>query len=157
MLETHHDEFINFSPRSYSYVPPRFYSNASPYTFSRALPRTPSSPSHWFAHGPNYRSYGFGPQENRFEPKRFGYGPRPRRGDCFPHRPGFSAGGFFPHFELRHLNGPHFLHHGLHPTRPSGEVQRNVKTSSGRMVKCSIPKIYLTHPSTESSTPSHPM
>jgi hypothetical protein len=32
-----------------------------------------------------------------------------------------------------------------------------VKTSSGRMVKCWIPKIYLTNPSTEPSTFSHPM
>jgi hypothetical protein len=43
------------------------------------------------------------------------------------------------------------------PLWPSGEVQRIVKTSSGRMVKCWIPKIYLTNPSTESSTFSHPM
>jgi hypothetical protein len=32
-----------------------------------------------------------------------------------------------------------------------------VKTSSGRMVKCWIPKIYLTNPSTKPSTFSHPM
>jgi hypothetical protein len=31
-----------------------------------------------------------------------------------------------------------------------------VKTSSGHMVKCWIPKIYLTNPSTEPSTFSHP-
>jgi hypothetical protein len=36
-------------------------------------------------------------------------------------------------------------------------VRYNVKTSSGRMVKCWIPKIYLTNPSTEPSTLSHPM
>jgi hypothetical protein len=50
-----------------------------------------------------------------------------------------------------------FPRRGSHPTRPSGEVQRTVKTSSGRMVKCWIPKIYLTNPSTESSTLSRPM
>jgi hypothetical protein len=44
-----------------------------------------------------------------------------------------------------------------HPTRPSSEVQRTVKTSSSRMVKCWIPKIYLTNPSTKPSTFSHPM
>jgi hypothetical protein len=33
MLETHRDEFIDFSPHSYSHVPPRFYSRASPHTF----------------------------------------------------------------------------------------------------------------------------
>jgi hypothetical protein len=38
-----------------------------------------------------------------------------------------------------------------------GEVQKNVKTSSGRMVKCWIPKIYLTNPSTKSSTSSRLM
>jgi hypothetical protein len=35
MLETHHDEFLDFPPRSYSRVPPRSYSRASPRTFSR--------------------------------------------------------------------------------------------------------------------------
>jgi hypothetical protein len=110
-----------------------------------------------FSYGPNYRSYGFGPRENRFEPRHFGYSPRPYCGDRFPRRPGFSIGGSFPHLELRHLDGPHFPHRGSRPTGPSGEVQRTVKTYSGRMVKCWIAKIYLTHPSTESSTLSHPM
>jgi hypothetical protein len=50
------------------------------------------------------------------------------------------------------VDSPHFFHRGSHPTRLSGEVQRTVKTSSGRMVKCCIPKIYLTNPSTEPST-----
>jgi hypothetical protein len=89
------------------------------------------------------------PQENRFEPRRFGYGPCPRRGDRFLHRSGFAAGGSFPHLGPRHLDGPRFPHHGSHPTRPSGEVQRTMKPSSGCMVKCWIPKIYLTNPSTE--------
>jgi hypothetical protein len=82
-------------------------------------------------------------------PRRFGYGPRPHRGDRFPHRPGFPTGGSFPHLEPRYLDGPRFPHRGSRPTRPSGEVQRIVKTSYGRMVKCWIPKIYLTNPSTE--------
>jgi hypothetical protein len=155
--DTYHNEFIDFPPRSYSHVPPRFYSHASPRTFSRALSRTSFSASPQFAHGPNYRSYGFGPRENRFEPKCFGYGPRPRRGDRFPRRPGFPTGGSFPHFESRHLDDPRFPHRGSCPTRPSGEVQRTVKTSSGRMVKCWIPKIYLTNLSTEPSTFSRPM
>jgi hypothetical protein len=105
----------------------------------------------------NHRSYGFGPRENRFEPTRFGYVPRPHHGDRSPRRPGFPVGGSFPHFESRHLDGPRFPHRGSHPTRPSGEVQRTVKTSSGRMVKCWIPKIYLTNPNTEPSTLSRPM
>jgi hypothetical protein len=115
------------------------------------------SASPQFAHGPNHRSCGFGPRENRFEPRRFGYGPRPHCGDRFPRRPGFSAGGSFPHFEPRHLDGPRFPRRGSLPTRPSGEVQRTVKTSSGRMVKRWIPKIYLTNPSTEPSTFSRPV
>jgi hypothetical protein len=147
--DSYRDEFIDFPPRSYSHVPPRFYSRASPRTFSRALSQ--------FAHGPNHRSYGFGPRENYFEPRRFGYDPHPHRGDRFPLRPGFSAGGSFSHFELRHLDGPCFPHHGSRLTRPTGEVQKTVKTSSGRMVKCWIPKTYLTNPSTESSTFSRPM
>jgi hypothetical protein len=40
--DSYRDEFIDFSPRSYSHVPPRFYSRASPRTFSRALSRTSS-------------------------------------------------------------------------------------------------------------------
>jgi hypothetical protein len=71
--DSYRDEFIDFSPRSYSHALPRFYSHASPHTFSRALPRTSSRASPQFAHGPNHRSYGFGPQENRFELRRFGY------------------------------------------------------------------------------------
>jgi hypothetical protein len=144
--DSYHDEFVNFPPRSYSQVPPRFYSRASPRTFSRALPRTSSGALSQFAHGPNHRLYGFGPRENRFEPRRFGYGPRPHRDDRFPRRPGFPAGGSFLHFELRHLDGPRFPRRGSRPTRPSGEVQRTVKTSFDRMVKCWIPKICLTNP-----------
>jgi hypothetical protein len=126
--DSHRDEFIDFLPRSYSHVLPRSYSRASPRTFSRALPQ--------FAHGPNHCSYGFGPRENRFEPRRFGYGPRPHRGDRLQRRPDFPTGGSFPHFESRHLDGPRFPHRGSRLTRPSSEVQRTVKTSSGRMVKC---------------------
>jgi hypothetical protein len=134
--DSYRDEFIDFPPHSYSHVPPHFYSHASPHTFSRALPCTSSGALSQFAHGPNHRLYGFDLRENRFEPRRFGYGPRPHRGDCFPHRPNFPNGGSFPHFELRHLDGPHFPRRGSRPTRPSGEVQRTVKTSFSRMVKC---------------------
>jgi hypothetical protein len=155
--DSYRDEFIDFPPRFYSHVPPRFYSRASSHTFSRALPRTSSGALPQFAHGPNHRSYGFGPRENRFELRHFGYGPRPHRGDRLTHRPGFHAGGSFPHFEPRHLDDPRFPRRGSRPTRPSGEVQRTVKTSSGHMVKCWISKIYLTNPSTEPSTFSRPM
>jgi hypothetical protein len=147
--DSYHDEFIDFPPRSYSHVPPRFYSRTSPRTFSRALPQ--------FSHGPNHRSYGFGPRENCFEPRRFGYGSRPHCGDRFPCRPGFPAGGSFTHFESRHLDGSRFPRRGSRPTRPSGELQRTVKTSSDRMVKCWISKIFLTNPITEPSTFSHPV
>jgi hypothetical protein len=63
----------------------------------------------------------------------------------------------YTHFEPRHLDGPCFPCRGSRPTRPNGDVKRNVKTSSNRMVKCWIPKIYLTNPSTELSTSSRPM
>jgi hypothetical protein len=59
--DSYRDEFMNFLPRSYSHAPPRFYSCASPHTFSRALPRTSYCTLPQFAHGPNHRSYGFGP------------------------------------------------------------------------------------------------
>jgi hypothetical protein len=120
--DSYRDEFIDFPPRSYSHVSPRFYSRASPRTFSRALPHTSSGALPQFAHGPNHHSYSFGPRENRLEPRRFGYGPRPHRGDRFPRRPGFPAGGSFPHYELRHLDGPRFLRRNSCPTRPSGEM-----------------------------------
>jgi hypothetical protein len=55
------------------------------------------------------------------------------------------------------MDGPHFLHRDSRPTGSKGEVQKTVKTSSGCMVKCWIPKIYLTNPSTEPSTFSHLM
>jgi hypothetical protein len=110
--DSYRNEFIDFLPRSYSHDPPHFYSRASPRTFSRALPRTSSSASPQFA-----------------------YNPRPHHGDHFPCRPGFPTGGSFPHFKLRHLDGPRFPHRGSRLTRPSGEVQRMVKTSSGRMIK----------------------
>jgi hypothetical protein len=147
--DPYHDEFIDFSPHSYSHVPPRFYSRASPRTFSRALPHISSGALPQFTHGPNYHSYSFGPRENHLEPRRFGYDPRPHHGDHFPRRPGFPSGGSFPHCESRHLDGPRFPRRGSRPTRLSGEMQRTVKTSSSHMVKCWIPKIYLTNPSTE--------
>jgi hypothetical protein len=68
-------------------------------------------------------------------PRRFGYDPCPHRGDRFP-----------CHFEPKQLDGPCFPRRGSHPTGSKGEVQKTVKTSSGRMVKCWIPKIYLTNP-----------
>jgi hypothetical protein len=121
------------------------------------LPRTSSHVFSQFSYGPNHRSYDFGSRENCFEPRRFGYDPHPHCGDRFPRIPGFPVGGFYTHFEPRHLNGPHFFCRGSRPTQPSGEVQRIVKTSSGRIVMYWIPKIYLTNPSTEPSTFSHPV
>jgi hypothetical protein len=97
---SYHDEFIDLTPHSYSRVPPHSYSHALPRTFSRAL--------FCFSHGPNHRSYGFGSRENRFEPRLFGYDPRPRHGNHFPHRSDFPDGGSFAHFEPRHLDGPRF-------------------------------------------------
>jgi hypothetical protein len=146
---SYRNKFIDFPPPSYSHVLPRSYSRASPRTSSLVL----SS----FSPGPNHRSYGFGSRENKFVPRRFGYDPRPHRGDRFQCRPGFPVGGSNTHFQLRHLDDPHFPRRGLCPTRPNGEVERIVKTFSGSMVKCWISKIYLTNPSTEPSTFSHPM
>jgi hypothetical protein len=122
------DVFIDFSPHSYSRVPPRSYSRASSRTSSLALPQ--------FSYGPNHRSYCFGLRENRFVPRRFGYSPRPQHVDHTPRRPGFPTGGSRTHFEPRYLDGPHFPRRGSHLTRPNGKVQRTVKTSSSRMVKC---------------------
>jgi hypothetical protein len=100
----------------------------------------------------NHHLYGFGSRENCFEPRCFGYDLCPHRGDRFPHRPSFPAGG-----SRIYLDNPCFPHRHSRPTGPSGEVQRIVKTSSGRMVKCWIHKFYLTNPSTEPLTFYHSM
>jgi hypothetical protein len=105
-------------------------------TLTRDLPRTSSRALSHFSHGPNHRSYAFGSRENNFIPRRFDYGPCPHRGDRFPHRPSFPAGGSRTHPEPRHLDDPCFPRRGSRPTRPSGELLKTVKTSSGRMVKC---------------------
>jgi hypothetical protein len=138
---SYRDEFIDFPPHSYS--------RASPRTSSRAV-------SH-FSHGLNHHPYGFGSRENNFVPRHFGYDPCPHRDDHFPRRHDFSVVGSYTHFEPRHLDDPYFLHHGSCPTSSKGEVQKTVKTSSDRMVKYWIPKIYLTNPSTKSSTSSRLM
>jgi hypothetical protein len=138
---SYRDEFIDFLPRSHS--------RALPCTSSHALPQ--------FAHESNHRSYGFSSRENRFKPRRFGYGPHPHHGDYFLRRHVFPAGGSHTHFEPRHLDGPCFFRRGSRPTRSSDVVRGILKTSSGCMVKCWIPKIYLTNPSTKSSTSSRPM
>jgi hypothetical protein len=80
-------------------------------------------------------------------PRRFGYDPRPHRGDRFPHRHDFPAVESYTHFEPKQLEGPHFPRRGSCPTDSKGEVQKTIKTSSGHMIKCWIPKIYLTIPS----------
>jgi hypothetical protein len=90
-------------------------------------------------------------------PRCFGYDLRSHHGDHFLCTHGFPARGSYTHFEPRHLDGPCFPHRGSRPTSSNAEVQKTVTTSSGRMVKCWIRKIYLTNPSTEPSTSSRPM
>jgi hypothetical protein len=87
----------------------------------------------------------------------FSYGPHAHHGDHPPCRHDFPAAVSYTRFESRHLDGPCFPRHGSCPTRSNGEVQKTVKTFSGRMVKCWIPKFYLTNPNTESSISSRPM
>jgi hypothetical protein len=129
---SYRDEFFDFLSHSYSCVPPRALSH--------------------FSHGPNHRLYGFGSRENCFVPRCFEYGPRPHRGYRTPCRFSFPAGGFHIHCESRHLDGARFSRRGSHPTRSNGDVQKIVKTSSNRMVRCWISKICLTNPSTEPSS-----
>jgi hypothetical protein len=89
--------------------------------------------------------------------RRFGYGPHFHRGDRFPRRPRFPAGVAHAHFVPRHLDGPRFTRCGSRPIQPNGELKKIVKTSSGRMIKCWIPKIYLTNTSIEPLAFSHHM
>jgi hypothetical protein len=130
---SYHGEFIDFLP----------------HTSCRALPH--------FFYGPKYCSYGFGSQENSFVPRRSDYSPCSHRGDRPPCRHGFPARASYTRFEPRHLDGPRFPHRGSRHTSSNGEVQKIVKTSSSRMVMYWIPKFYLTNPSTEPSTSSHPV
>jgi hypothetical protein len=81
--------------------------------------------------------------------RSFGVDPRSHRGVHPLHRHGFPARGVYFHFELGRFDGPRFPHHG--------EVQMIVNIFLGPMVKCWIPKIFLTNHSTESSTFSHSM
>jgi hypothetical protein len=94
-------------------------------------------------------------------PRHFGYDPRSHHGGHFPRRHGFPAGGSYTHLESRHLDDPCFLRHGSRPTGQKGggvpKVVKTMKTSSSRMVKCWISKIYLTNPSTKTSIFSCPM
>jgi hypothetical protein len=90
-------------------------------------------------------------------PRHFGYNPCSHRGDRSPRRHNFSGGASYTRFEPRHLDDPHFPRRGSRSTCSNGEVKKTVKTSSGHIVKCWIPKFYLTNPSTEPSTSSYPM
>jgi hypothetical protein len=130
---SYHDEFIDF--------PPHFSSGA---------------PSH-FSHGPNHRSYSFGSRESGLVPRRFYVDPCSHCGVHPLHRHGFPARGVYSHFELSPFDGSRFPCRGSRPTHSNDEVQRIVRTSSGRMVKCWISKIFLTNPSTEPLTFSHSM
>jgi hypothetical protein len=67
-------------------------------------------------------------------PRRFGYDPHPQYGDHPPRRHGFLARGSYTRFEPRHLDSSRFPHRGCCPTHSNGDVQKIVKTSSGR--KC---------------------
>jgi hypothetical protein len=121
------------------------------------LPHFSSRASSHFSHGPNHRPYDFGSRVSGSISGCFGVDPRSHRGVRPPRRHGFPARGVYSHFELSHFDSPHFPHHDSRPTRSNDELQRTVRTSSGRMVKCWIPKIFLTNPSIEPSTFSHSM
>jgi hypothetical protein len=106
------------------------------HSYSRAPPRTPSHAMSRLLQVANHRSYGSGSRENSFVPRRFGYDPRHHRGDRFPRRQGFLARGSYTHFEPRHLDSPCFPYRGPRPTGSKVEVQKTMKTSLGRVVKC---------------------
>jgi hypothetical protein len=119
------------------------------------LPHISSCSLFHFPHGPNHRSYGFGSQESGLVPRCFGVDPHSYCGVRPPCRHGFSARIVYSHIESSRFDSPHFPHRGSHPTHSNGEVQKIVKTSSSRMIKCWISKIFLTNPSSEPSTFSH--
>jgi hypothetical protein len=130
---SYHNEFIDFLPR----------------ISSRA-------PSH-LSHGPNHYSYGCHSRESGFVPRCFGFNPHSCHGARPTRRHSSPARGAYSHFELSCFDGPHFPYHGSRLTRSNCEVHKIVVTSSCHMVKCWIPKIFLTNPSTEPSTFSRSM
>jgi hypothetical protein len=109
MIERRHLDYTRNSYRDE-------FSDFPPYSYSHALLRTSSHTLPHFSFGLNHHSYGFGSREDSFVPRCFGNDPRPNRGDRFPRRPGFPAGGSHTHFELRHLDGPRLTHRGSCPT-----------------------------------------
>jgi hypothetical protein len=88
-------------------------------------------------------------------PTCLGYDPRSHRGNRPPRWHEFPTGGSYFRFEPRHMNGPCFPCHVSRPTRSNGDVQKIIKNSSRRMVKCCIPMISVTNPSIEPSVFSH--
>jgi hypothetical protein len=88
-------------------------------------------------------------------PRCFDFDPRSHRGARPPRRNNSPARGAYSHFEPSHFGGPHFPHRGSRPSRSNCKVHKTVVTYSGCIVKCWIPKIFLTNPSIESSTFSH--
>jgi hypothetical protein len=150
----HLDEFCfqckRMEKRRVDYVRNSYYDE-----FIDFLPHISSRAPSYFSHAPNHHSYDFGSQESGLVPRCFGVDPHSHCGVRPPRRDGFSARGVYSHLEQSRFDGPRFPHRGPHPTHSNGEVQKTVKTFSGRMVKCLIPKIFLTDPSTEPSTFSH--
>jgi hypothetical protein len=61
--------------------------------------------------------------------------PRPHHGDRTSRRHGIPIRESYPRFEPRHLDDSRFPYRGSCPTGSRTEVQKTVKTSSGRMVK----------------------
>jgi hypothetical protein len=90
-------------------------------------------------------------------PRHFGVDPHSHCGVCPLPRHGFSSRGVNSHFELSCFDDPCFPRRGSRLTRSNVVVKETVKTSLGQMVKCCIPKIFLTNPSIEPSTFSHSM
>ena len=122
-----YDDFVDFQPRS----------------FSRAY------------RGQGHSSYGFDSQNRGFAQQRFGAPRFPHRGERHSRGFGFHTDDFYPHnsrFESRRFDRPRFPHHGSRPMHSNDNVQRTVMTTTGHMVKCWIPKCFLTNPSTEPST-----
>jgi hypothetical protein len=105
-----------------------------------------------FSHGTNHRSNDFGSRESGFVPRRFGFNPRSYRGSRPPCRHGSPARGVYSHFEPSCFDGPRLPRRGSRPTHSNCEAHKTVVTCSCHMVKCWIPKIFLTNPSTEPST-----
>ena len=142
-LRNAYHENIDFSPHFAPCATPRSNHHSDDYRpreNGHAPPRT------------NHHSYGYGLRENDFVSQCFSFDPRSlHHGDQYMCRHRYPSDGFYSHHEPRCFDRPCLPHCGSCSPRSSDDVHVATLTSSCCMVKCWIPKVYLTNPTTKPS------